>query len=227
MTRVLVVEDDAQTADEINAALDDHGFEVELAATGREGLLKAAAETYDAIVLDRMLPGGIDGLGVLSTLRTAGVDAPVLILSALSGVDERVRGLRAGGDDYLTKPFDFLELTARLDVLLRRRSARQRETILRFGKLEMDLLLHAVRYAGKAVDLLPREFRLLEFLMRHAGQVVTRTMLFEEVWNYRSVGPTNVIDMHISKLRRKLDPDSSESVIWTVRGAGYILRAAN
>jgi two-component system OmpR family response regulator len=227
MTRVLVVEDDAQTADEIGAALDDHGFEVELAATGREGLLQAAAETYDAIVLDRMLPGGIDGLGVLSTLRTAGVDAPVLILSALSGVDERVRGLRAGGDDYLTKPFDFLELTARLDVLLRRRSARQRETILRFGKLEMDLLLHAVRYAGKAVDLLPREFRLLEFLMRHAGQVVTRTMLFEEVWNYRSVGPTNVIDMHISKLRRKLDPDSSESVIWTVRGAGYMLRAVN
>ena len=226
MTRVLVVEDDAQTADEINAALSDHGFDVACASAGREGMLKAAAEAFDAIVLDRMLPGGIDGLKVLSTLRAAGVDAPVLILSALSGVDERVRGLRAGGDDYLTKPFDFLELTARLDVLLRRQSAPQRETVLRIGKLEMDLLTHTVQYGGKAVELLPREYRLLEFLMRHAGQVVTRTMLFEEVWNYRSVEPTNVIDMHISKLRRKLDPDSAESIIRTVRGAGYILRAA-
>ncbi|MGD0105319.1 MAG: response regulator transcription factor [Rhodopila sp.] len=226
MTRVLVVEDDPQTADEIKAALGDHGFEVQHAANGREGLLKAAADSYDAIVLDRMLPGGLDGLGLLATLRAAGVDAPVLILSALSGVDERVRGLRAGGDDYLTKPFDFLELTARLDVLLRRRSAPQRQTTLRAGKLEMDLLTHAVRYAGRLIELLPREYRLLEFLMRHAGQVVTRTMLFEEVWNYRSVEPTNVIDMHISKLRRKLDPESSEPVIRTVRGAGYVLRAS-
>jgi two-component system OmpR family response regulator len=225
MTRVLVVEDDRQTSDEIRAAMGDHGLEVDQAATGREALLKAAAETYDAIVLDRMLPGGIDGLGVLSTLRAVGVEAPVLILSALSAVDERVRGLRTGGDDYLTKPFDFLELTARLDVLLRRPSAPPREATLRAGKLEMDLLSHAVRYAGKVVELLPREYRLLEFLMRHAGQVVTRTMLFEEVWNYRSVGPTNVIDMHISKLRRKLDPENSESMIWTIRGAGYMLRA--
>jgi two-component system OmpR family response regulator len=225
MTRVLVVEDDRQTSDEIREALGDHGLEVDQASTGREALLKAAAETYDAIVLDRMLPGGLDGLGVLSTLRAVGVEAPVLILSALSAVDERVRGLRTGGDDYLTKPFDFLELTARLDVLLRRPSAPPREATLRAGKLEMDLLSHAVRYAGRVVELLPREYRLLEFLMRHAGQVVTRTMLFEEVWNYRSVGPTNVIDMHISKLRRKLDPESSESMIWTIRGAGYMLRA--
>jgi two-component system OmpR family response regulator len=225
MTRILVVEDDPQTAEEIKDALGDHGFQVDHAATGREGLLKAAADAYDAIVLDRMLPGGIDGLGVLSTLRAADVNAPVLILSALSGVDERVRGLRAGGDDYLTKPFDFLELTARLDVLLRGRSTPGRETMLRCGRLEMDLLTHAVRYAGRLIELLPREYRLLEFLMRHAGQVVTRTMLFEEVWNYRSVEPTNVIDMHISKLRRKLDPDSSDAIIVTVRGAGYILRA--
>jgi DNA-binding response OmpR family regulator len=225
MTRVLVVEDDPQTAEEIAAALGDHGFAVERAATGREGLLQAATENYDAIVLDRMLPGGVEGLGVLSTLRAAGVDAPVLILSALSGVDERVRGLRAGGDDYLTKPFDFLELTARLDVLLRRRSAPARETMLRSGRLEIDLLSHTVRYAGRNIELQPREFRLLEFLVRHAGQLVTRTMLFEEVWNYRSVGPTNVIDMHISKLRRKLDPDSTEAVIRTVRGAGYMLHA--
>jgi two-component system OmpR family response regulator len=225
MTRVLIVEDDPQTAHEIQAALGDHGFAFDHAATGREGLLKAAGEPFDAIVLDRMLPGGLDGLGVLSTLRAAGVDAPVLILSALSGVDERVRGLRAGGDDYLTKPFDFLELTARLDVLLRHQSAPQRETVLRTGKLEMDLLTHGVRYAGRLIELLPREYRLLEFLMRHAGQVVTRTMLFEEVWNYRSVQPTNVIDMHISNIRRKLDPDGADPIIRTVRGAGYMLRA--
>jgi DNA-binding response OmpR family regulator len=162
---------------------------------------------------------------VLTTLRATGVDAPVLILSALSGVDERVRGLRAGGDDYLTKPFDFIELTARLDVLLRRQSEPVHETILQAGKLEIDLRSHTVRYAGRVVELLPREFRLLEFLVRHAGQVVTRTMLFEEVWNYRSAGTTNVIDMHISKIRKKLDPDSAESMIWTIRGAGYMLRA--
>jgi DNA-binding response OmpR family regulator len=174
-----------------------------------------------------MLPGGLDGIGVISTLRAADVDAPVLILSALSAVDERVRGLRAGGDDYMTKPFDFLELTARLDVLLRRQAAPQRETVLRAGKLEMDLLTHTVRYAGRTVELLPREYRLLEFLMRHAGQVVTRTMLFEEVWNYRSVEPTNVIDMHISKIRRKLDSERGDRIIQTVRGAGYLLDAAD
>jgi two-component system, OmpR family, response regulator len=226
MTRVLVVEDDPQTANELRSALNDHGFQVEHAATGGAGLLKAASGAFDAIILDRMLPGGLDGLGVLATLRAANVNSPVLILSALSGVDERVRGLRAGGDDYLTKPFDFLELTVRLDVLVRRRSAPRRETTLRAGPLEMDLLSHAVRYAGRLVELLPREYRLLEFLMRHAGQVVTRTMLFEEVWNYRTATPTNVIDMHISKLRRKLDPDSAESLIHTVRGTGYVLRAA-
>ncbi len=226
MTRVLVVEDDSQTAEEIRAALADHGFAVECAGNGRDGLLKAAAETYDAIVLDRMLPGGLDGLGVLATLRAAGVESPVLILSALSGVDERVRGLRAGGDDYLTKPFDFLELTARLDVLLRRHGRPpQRETMLRVGRLEMDLLTHTVSHAGKPVELLPREYRLLECLMRHAGQVVTRTMLFEDVWNYHHIEPTNVIDVHIGKLRRKIDPDGTVSMIQTVRGAGYILRA--
>ena len=226
MTRVLIVEDDAQTVKEIMAALNDHGFTVDSAGTGREGLLKAAAENYDAIVLDRMLPGGIDGLGMLATLRTAGIEAPVLILSALSGVDERVRGLRAGGDDYLTKPFDFLELTARLDVLLRRRSsAPQRETTLHVGPLEMDLLTHTVTHAGKPVELLPREFRLLECLMRHAGQVVTRTMLFEEVWNYHYVEATNVIDVHIGKLRRKLATEGGRPMIETVRGSGFILRA--
>jgi DNA-binding response OmpR family regulator len=225
MTRILVVEDDARTASEISAALGDHGFAVDCAGNGREGLLKAAADGYDAIVLDRMLPGGLDGLGVLTALRAAGIEAPVLILSALSAVDERVRGLRAGGDDYMTKPFDFLELTARLDILLRRRVGPQRETMLRVGKLEMDLLKHTAQLGGKPVELLPREFRLLEYLMRHPGQVVTRTMLFEEVWNYHYAQPTNVIDVHISKLRRKLDPDGNAPMIHTVRGSGYMLRA--
>jgi two-component system, OmpR family, response regulator len=225
MAKVLVVEDDSQTAADIAAALRDHGCEVDCAGTGREGLLKAAAETYDAIVLDRMLPGGLDGLGVLSTLRAAGIEAPVLILSALSAVDERVRGLKAGGDDYLTKPFEFLELTARLDALMRRRSGPQRETILRIGNLEMDLLTRTVRRAGQVIELLPREYRLLEYLLRHAGHVVTRTMLFEEVWHYHYDEPTNVIDVHISKLRRKLDPTGESPVIQTIRGAGYVLHA--
>jgi two-component system OmpR family response regulator len=225
MAKVLVVEDDPQTVADIAAALRDHGCEVDCAGTGREGLLKAAAETYDAIVLDRMLPGGLDGLGVLSTLRAAGVEAPVLILSALSAVDERVRGLKAGGDDYLTKPFEFLELTARLDALMRRRSGPQRETILRIGNLEMDLLTRTVRRAGQVIELLPREYRLLEYLLRHAGHVVTRTMLFEEVWHYHYDEPTNVIDVHISKLRRKLDPMGESPVIQTIRGAGYVLHA--
>src|SRR6201987_3894978 len=178
MSNVLVVEDDRQTREEIVAALTDHGCRGDSAETGRDGLMLAVATQYDAIVLDRMLAGGLEGLGMLAALRSAGVVTPVLILSALSGVDERVRGLRAGGDDYLTKPFDFLELTARLDVLLRRHAGPQRETVLRVGRLEMDLLKHVVRLAGEPVDLLPREFRLLEYLMRHPGQVVTRTMLF-------------------------------------------------
>jgi two-component system OmpR family response regulator len=226
MARVLVVEDDAKTAAEIAAALGDHGFDVECVDNGREGLLRAAADKYEAIVLDRMLPGGLDGLTVLSTLRTVGVEAPVLILSALSAVDERVRGLRAGGDDYLTKPFEFIELTARIDVLVRRRAAPQRETVRRVGDLEIDLMTREVRRAGCRIELLPREYRLLEYLMRHPGQVVTRTMLFEEVWDYRYDERTNVIDVHIGKLRRKLDEGGMPPMIHTLRGAGYVLRAA-
>src|SRR5271168_1036952 len=153
MRKVLVIEDDPATATEIAAALGDQGFDVDVAYTGRDGLLKAAAEKYEAVVLDRMLPGDLDGLAVLATMRTIGVETPVLILSALSAVDERVRGLRAGGDDYMTKPFDFLELTARLDILLRRHAGPQRETVLRVGRLEMDLLKHTVRLAGEPVDL--------------------------------------------------------------------------
>jgi two-component system OmpR family response regulator len=226
MTRVLVIEDDRRTAAEIAAALGDHGFDVECAYTGRDGLLKATAEKYDAIVLDRMLPGDLDGLGVLATLRTIGTEIPVLILSALSGVDERVRGLRAGGDDYLTKPFEFVELTARLDVLIRRRAMPQRETVLRVGDLQIDLLTREVRRAGRMIDLLPREYRLLEYLMRHAGRVVTRTMLFEEVWGYHYDPQTNVIDVHMGRLRRKLEEGELPQMIHTVRGSGYVLRAA-
>jgi two-component system OmpR family response regulator len=227
MTKLLIVEDDVQTAAEITAALRDHGYEVDSASTGREGLLKAVAERYDALVLDRMLPGGLDGLGVLSTLRAAGVEAPVLILSALSAVDERVRGLRGGGDDYLTKPFEFLELTARLEVLMRRRGFPPQETTLRVANLEIDLLTRTARLGGKVIDLLPREYRLLEYLMRHAGHVVTRAILFEEVWHYHYDGPTNVIDVHISKLRRKIEPEGSSPIIHTVRGAGYMLHAGD
>src|SRR5437016_5599564 len=227
MARVLVIEDDRRTSAEIAAALGDHGFDVECAYNGRDGLLKATAEKYDAVVLDRMLPGDLDGLGVLATLRTIGIETPVLILSALSAVDERVRGLRAGGDDYLTKPFESLELTARIEVLLRRRTSPERETMLCVGDLEVDLLTREVRRGGRTIELLPREYRLLEYLMRHPGQVITRTMLFEEVWSYSYDPRTNVIDVHMGKLRRKLDEGGLPSLIHTVRGSGYILRAAD
>src|SRR5215204_4594136 len=227
MGRVLVIEDDRKTADEIAAALGDHGFDVECAYNGRDGLLKASTEKYDALVLDRMLPGDLDRLGVLATLRTVGIETPVLILSALSAVDERVRGLRAGGDDYLTKPFEFVELTARLEVLARRNAIPERETMLRFGDLQIDLLTREVRRAGHTIDLLPREYRLLEYLMRHPGRIVTRTMLFEEVWGYRYDPQTNVIDVHIGKLRRKLEEGESPQMIHTVRGSVYVLRAAD
>ncbi|NBV18636.1 response regulator transcription factor [Janthinobacterium sp.] len=224
MARVLVIEDDAQTASEIDAALSDYGHQVDLAGNGRDGLLKAVTGSYDVIVLDRMMPGGLDGLAVLSTLRTAGTTTPVLILSALSAVDERVRGLRAGGDDYLAKPFDFIELTARLDALLRRRDAAPAVTGFQLANLEMDLLTHTVRRAGQTIDLLPREFRLLEYLFRNAGQVLTRTMVFEAVWDYRSDERSNVIDVHISRLRKKIDPDGTAPLIHTLRGSGYVFR---
>lgn len=225
MTTILVVEDDPKTSSEIEAALIDHGYQARVADTGREGLLKAVAENFDAIVLDRMLPGELDGLGVLATLRTAGIQTPVLILSALSAVDERVRGLKAGGDDYLTKPFDFLELTARLDALMRRKATPSTGMSLRVGDLEIEVSTHTVRRRGQAIELLPREYKILEYLARHAGQIVTRTMLFEEVWHYRYDEPTNVIDVHIGKLRRKIDLPGLASMIRTVRGSGYVLDA--
>jgi two-component system, OmpR family, response regulator len=225
MANILVVEDDRQTLDEIVGALSDYGFSVSTAQTGKEGLLLAAAQRFDAIVLDRMLPGDLDGLAVLKVLRGAGIKTPVLILSALSAVDERVRGLRSGGDDYLTKPFEFVELTARLDALTRRHEAAETAHRYDAGPLKVDLLAREVTCAGRSVALLPREYRLLEFLMRHAGQVVSRTMLFEAVWDYRLEERTNVIDVHISRLRRKIDPEGTLNLIETVRGSGYRLRA--
>ncbi|MGI4813584.1 MAG: response regulator transcription factor [Janthinobacterium lividum] len=225
MANVLVIEDDAQTLDEIVVALTDHGYAVQTAQTGREGLMLAIASAYDAIVLDRMLPGGLEGLGVLAALRSAGIATPVLILSALSAVDERVRGLRAGGDDYLTKPFEFIELTARLDALMRRRDTAPEVHDYRIGPLRLDLLTREVSCGGRSVTLLPREYRLLEYLVQHAGQVVSRTMLFEAVWDYRLDERTNVIDVHISRLRKKLDPAGTMPMIHTVRGSGYLLRA--
>jgi two-component system, OmpR family, response regulator len=225
MSKVLVIEDDQKTAAEIVAALSDNGFDVACAFNGRDGLLKATAEKFDAVVLDRMLPGDLDGLGVLSTLRAVGVETPVLILSALSAVDERVRGLRAGGDDYLTKPFEFVELTARLEVLLRRSTVPVQETKLQVGDLQIDLLTRQVKRGDAVVELLPREYRLLDYLVRHAGHLVTRTMLFEEVWGYHYDPQTNVIDVHVGKLRRKLEEGGCSQIIHTVRGSGYVLRA--
>ena len=228
MTHVLVIEDDPATANEIEAALQDHGFSVICVDNGREGLSQAFTDRFDLIVLDRMLPGTIDGLGVLTALRAASIATPVLILSALSALDERVRGLRAGGDDYLTKPFEFIELTARLDALMRRRSVTsnpERESRLKVGKLEIDLLNRSVRRGDRVIELLPREYALLEHLMRHADQVMTRTMLFETVWNYSYDEHTNVIEVHIGRLRRKIDGEGEAQMIHTVRGAGYVLRS--
>ncbi|MDB5379377.1 MAG: DNA-binding response regulator [Rubritepida sp.] len=223
MTRVLVIEDDEVTASEIIATLQDHGLRAEGAATGRDGLRLAADGGYDAIVLDRMLPGGMDGLAVLATLRATGLDVPVVILSAMSAVDERVRGLRAGGDDYITKPYDSLELTARLDALLRNRNLPKPDKILRVGPLAMDLRTHVIHCRGREIELLPREMQLLEYLMRHAGQVVTRAMIFEEVWGYHYEERTNVIDVHIGNLRRKIDSVEGPSMITTMRGSGYVM----
>lgn len=225
MPTVLVVEDDAKTLREIKVALEDHGYLVETATTGAEGIARAMSRPLDAIILDRMLPGGLEGLEVLSALREAASTTPVLILSALSTVDERVKGLRAGGDDYLVKPFEYIELTARLDSLVRRAQTASHEPVYRVGPLNVDLVSRTVVYAGNEVELLPREYRILEYMIRREGQVVSRTMLFEAVWNYRVGERTNVIDVHISRLRKKLDPTGTAPIIHTVRGSGYVLRA--
>jgi two-component system, OmpR family, response regulator len=223
--RVLLIEDDHQTASYLLKALAEAGAVTDHVADGREGLLQAAGGDYDALIVDRMLPG-LDGVAIVRTLRASGNRTPVLFLSALGEVDDRVEGLRAGGDDYLVKPFAFSELHARLEVLLRRGNAEGPQTRLRVADLEMDLLKREVTRAGREIQLQPREFRLLEYLVRHAGQVVTRTMLLEQVWDYHFDPQTNVIDVHISRLRGKIDKDFDTPLLQTVRGVGYMIRGA-
>lgn len=222
MPRILVIEDDDVTANEIAAELASQGIDADRVSDGREGLARAVDPCYDAITLDLMLPG-MDGLSVVARLREQGIATPVLMISALSDVDERVRGLRAGGDDYLTKPFAPDEMLARVDVLLRRHRQQAQPTLLRVADLELDLVRHVARRGDRQLSLLPTEFKLLEFLMRHTGRVLTRTMIFEEVWGYRFDPGTNLIDVHIGRLRRKIDVAGHATLIHTVRGSGYRL----
>jgi two-component system OmpR family response regulator len=223
LMRLLIIEDDRDAADYIVRAFRETGHVADHAADGEDGLAMALDGEYDVLIVDRMLPK-LDGLSVIGTLREKGVQTPVLILSALGQVDDRVKGLRAGGDDYLPKPYSFSELLARVEALARRRGGRGDEMVYRVGDLELDRLSHQVRRGKEEIVLQPREFRLLEYLMKHAGQVVTRTMLLENVWDYHFDPQTNVIDVHISRLRSKIDKGYSQPLLHTVRGAGYMVR---
>ena len=221
--RLLVVEDDRDAADYLVKAFREVGHVADAATDGEDGLAMAADGEYDVLIIDRMLPK-LDGLALIGSLRTKGVETPVLILSALGQVDDRIKGLRAGGDDYLPKPYSFAELLARVEVLSRRRGGRGEETVLRVGDLVLDRMSREVKRGEEEVVLQPREFRLLEYLMKHAGQVVTRTMLLENVWDYHFDPQTNVIDVHVSRLRQKIDRNFDRPLLHTVRGAGYCLR---
>jgi len=220
--RLLIIEDDRDAAEYLVKAFREVGHVAEQAADGEEGLALASDGAYDVLIVDRMLPKR-DGLSVIGELRDKGVTTPALILSALGQVDDRVKGLRAGGDDYLVKPYSFAELLARLEVLARRRGGRE-ETVYRVADLELDRLSHRVTRGKDEILLQPREFRLLEYLMKHAGQVVTRTMLLENVWDYHFDPQTNVIDVHISRLRSKVDKGFTQPLLHTIRGAGYMIR---
>ncbi|MFM0156529.1 response regulator transcription factor [Paraburkholderia sediminicola] len=222
--RILTVEDDSSAASDIVCYLRENGFEVDWVDNGPEGMLRAMSNEYAAITLDRMLPG-MDGLSIVKAIRAVGVQTPVLMLSALSDVDERISGLRAGGDDYLTKPFELEELFARLEVMLRRVAPRSpvQETRLVVGPLEIDLLSRVVTRDGQEIELQPTEYRVLEFMMRHAGQTITRTMLFEAVWGYHFNPGTNLINVHVARLRKKIDPPGVAALIQTVRGSGYVI----
>ncbi|MGE8941236.1 response regulator transcription factor [Leptospira interrogans] len=224
--RVLVIEDDRETAQFLQKALRESGHMAELAHDGEEGLASARGGGFDVLIVDRMLPR-LDGLSIIRTLRSEEVRTPVLILSALGEVDDRVKGLRAGGDDYLTKPYAFSELLARIEALSRRGDPQEQETRYVVGNLVLDRLSHRVTRAGEPIILQPREFRLLEYLMRHANQVVTRTMLLEHVWDYHFDPQTNVIDVHISRLRSKIDKNFEEPLLHTIRGAGYMMRVGH
>jgi two-component system OmpR family response regulator len=221
--KILLIEDDPETAAYINEGLRDEGHKLDTAVDGRSGMFRAVGEEWDVLIVDRMLPG-LDGLALVRTLRGAGNLTPVLFLTTMGGIDDRVTGLQSGGDDYLVKPFAFPELAARVIALGRRRQQPAPETVLRVGDLEMDLLTRTVRRAGAAIDLQPREFALLEYLMRHAGEVVTRTMLLENVWHFHFDTRTNIVESHISRLRGKINVSGSE-LIQTVRGAGYRIGA--
>ena len=223
--KVLLVEDNERVTRFVIKGLQEAGHTADHADNGRDGLFLAASERYDVIIMDRMLPGNIDGLSLISALRQSGNQTPILILSALADVDERIKGLGAGGDDYLTKPFAFGELLARLDALGRRTRQDGTVTTLEVADLRMDLLSRKVLRGTRQILLQPREFKLLEYLMRHAGQVVTRTMLLENVWDYHFDPQTNVVDVHISKLRQKIEPEPERSLLRTVRNAGYMLSA--
>lgn len=227
MSRILVIEDDDVTALELVAELERHGMQADRVADGREGLERAMDSRYEAITLDLMLPG-MDGLAVVTRLREQGINTPVLMISALSDVDERVRGLRAGGDDYLTKPFAADEMLARVDVLLRRqRPTATPAAVLRIADLQLDLVRHVAKRGERELCLLPTEYRLLEFLMRHVGSVLTRAMILEAVWGFHFDPGTNVIDVHIGRLRRKIDIAGHPPLIHTVRGTGYRLAPAD
>jgi two-component system, OmpR family, response regulator len=221
--KLLIVEDDKEAAGYVKRALNEAGHAVDYAAAGRDGLMLAAAEPYDVIILDRMLPE-IDGLAILRTIRTSGVKTPVLLLTALGGIDDRVEGLEAGADDYLVKPFAFAELQARVNALARRPPTQDLRAELVVADLKLDLLKRAVTRAGRRIELQPREFQLLEYLLRHAGRVVTRTMLLESVWDFHFDPKTNIVETHMSRLRGKVDRGHSCELIHTVRGAGYVLR---
>ncbi len=223
--KVLLVEDNERVSRFVVKGLREAGHTIDHVENGRDGLFYAASESYDAIIMDRMLPGQIDGLGIIETLRQQGNRTPILVLSALSSVDERIKGLRAGGDDYLTKPFAFGELLARLDALIRRTQVEADTTQLAVGDLNMDLRSRKVTRGARSVVLQPREFQLLEYLMRHVGQVVTRTMLLENVWDYHFDPQTNIVDVHISNLRQKIEIQGEKPLVKTVRGAGYMMTA--
>jgi two-component system OmpR family response regulator len=224
--KILIIEDDPVASDYLAKALTEKGHVTDQVEDGMEGLMRANTETYDALIVDRMLPS-LDGLAIIETLRKAGKETPAMIVSALGDVNERVRGLRSGGDDYLVKPYAIAELLARLDIMVNRRGTPGGETTLQTADLEMNLLTREVTRGATKIELQPREFLLLEYLMRHSGQVVTRTMLLESVWDYHFDPQTNVIDVHISRLRSKVDKDFDRPLIQTIRGAGYSLREAS
>ena len=222
--KLLLIEDDERMAEFIRRGLKEHGHVADHAANGKDGLFLGASEKYDVMIIDRMLPG-LDGLSILKMLRSTGNHVPALFLTTMGGIDDRVEGLEAGADDYLVKPFAFAELLARLGALMRRPPVNDIKTTLRVGELEIDLLKRAVTRAGKAIDLQPQEFKLLEYLMRSEGRIVTRTMLLENVWDFHFDPQTSVVETHISRLRAKIDKGFEAEMLKTMRGVGYSLRA--